>query len=84
MVNYKRINSAQSIFFGISPVVKQYHPLPFSITCYRAWIHDSVGDIDFYQKSLSQSESTILHESIIFDNIILSCKIVDSDWLIDT
>ena len=27
MVNRTRINSAQSIFFGISPVVKQYHPL---------------------------------------------------------
>ena len=26
-------NSAQSIFFGISTVVKQYHPLPSSITC---------------------------------------------------
>ena len=32
------------------------------------WIYESVnsaGDIDFYQMSLSQSESTILHESII-------------------
>ena len=33
MVNRTRINSTQSIFFGISPVVKQYHPLPSSITC---------------------------------------------------
>ena len=32
----------------------------------RAWFHDSAGDIDFYKISLSQSESTILHESIIF------------------
>ena len=31
----------------------------------RAWFHDSAGDIDFYQMSFSQSESTILHESII-------------------
>ena len=30
----------------------------------RAWFHDSAGDIDFYQMSLSQSESTILRESI--------------------
>ena len=48
------------------------------------WIYESVnsaGDIDFYQMSLSQSESTILHESIILMNIILSWKIVDSDWL---
>ena len=28
MVNRTRINSAQSIVFGISPVVKQNHPLP--------------------------------------------------------
>ena len=34
----------------------------------RAWFHDSAGDIDFYQMSLSQSESTILHESIIYRN----------------
>ena len=42
---------------------------------------NSAGDIYFYQMSLSQSESTILHERIILMNIILSCKIVDSDWL---
>ena len=32
------------------------------------WLHDSAGDIYFYQMSLSQSESTISHESIIFRN----------------
>ena len=43
MVNSTRVNSAQSIIFGISPVVKQYHPLPRSITCkgvvswFRGW-----------------------------------------------
>ena len=63
MVSSTRINSEQSIFFGISPVVGQYHPLPV-----RAWFHNSAGDIDFYQMSLSQSESTILHESIILRN----------------
>ena len=31
----------------------------------RAWFHDSAGDIEFYQMSLSQSKSIILHESII-------------------
>ena len=35
----------------------------------RAWFHDSAGDIEFYQMSLSQSESDILHESIIYQNI---------------
>ena len=33
----------------------------------RVRFHDSVGDIDFYQMSLSQSESTMLHESVIYD-----------------
>ena len=32
------------------------------------WFHDSAGDIDFYPISLSQSESTFLHESIIYSN----------------
>ena len=49
----------------ISPVVKQYHPLPRPITSF----HDSAGGIDVYQMSLSQSESTILHESIIILNM---------------
>ena len=31
----------------------------------RAWFDDSADIIDFYQMSLRQSESTILHESII-------------------
>ena len=33
MVNCTHINSAQSIILGISPVVKQYYPLPRSINC---------------------------------------------------
>ena len=37
-------------------------------SCVRAWFNDSVGDIDFYQMFLSQSESTNLHESIIYSN----------------
>ena len=32
----------------------------------RAWFPDSADDIDFYQMFLNQSESTILHESEIF------------------
>ena len=62
MVNPMRINSAQSIFFGISPSNITRCQVPSRV---RAWFHDSEGDIDFYQMSLSQSESTILHESII-------------------
>ena len=60
MVNRMRINSTQSIIFGISPVSKQYHRchVPSRV---RAWFPDSAGDIDFYQMSLRQSESTILH-----------------------
>ena len=54
----------------------EYHPSSSNIThCQvpsrvRAWFRDSAGDIDFYQMSLSQSESTILyvHESLIFVN----------------
>ena len=34
----------------------------------RVWFHDSADDIAFYQMSYSQSESTILHESIISNN----------------
>ena len=66
MVNRKPINSAQSIIFGISPIVKHNNPLqvPSGV---RVWFHDSAGDIDFYQMSISQSESTILHESILYD-----------------
>ena len=49
----------------------EYHPSSSSITrCQvpsrvRMWFHDSMGDIDFNQMFLSQSESTILHECII-------------------
>ena len=55
---------AVDIFFeftrrqAISFVAKFHHAL-------KVWFHDSAGDIDFDQISLSQSESTILHESII-------------------
>ena len=35
------------------------------------WIHDLAGDIGFYQMSLSQSESTILHENMIYKNIFI-------------
>ena len=65
MVNRKRINSAQLIFL-------EYHLLSSNITrCQdptrvRTWFHDSAGNIDFNQMSLSQSEVTILHESIIY------------------
>ena len=51
----------------------EHHPSSSNIThCHvpsrvRAWFHDSAGDIDFYQVSLSQLESTILHENIIYD-----------------
>ena len=51
--------------------MNEYHPSPSNITRHqaispvRAWFRDSAGDIDFYQMSLSQSESTILHESMI-------------------
>ena len=50
----------------------EYHPMLSNIArCkvpsrVRTWFHDSAGDIDFDQISLSQSESTILHESIIY------------------
>ena len=42
----------------------------------RAWFHDSAGDIDFYQMSLSQSESNILHESVILQNKDLSISLI--------
>ena len=64
MVNRTLINLGSQYFL-------EYHPSSRNITrCQvpsrvRAWFHDSAGDIDFYQMSLSQSESTILHESII-------------------
>ena len=37
----------------------------------RMWFTDSAGAIDFYQMSLSHSEATILHESIIIFYIIM-------------
>ena len=59
----------------IDPYFLEYNPSSCNITrCQvpsrvRAWIHNSASDIDFYQISLSQSESTILHESIIYANV---------------
>ena len=65
MVNRTLINSAQSIFLGnitrrqaISLIAKFRHVLE------RGFMIPA-GDIEFYQMSLSQLESTILHESII-------------------
>ena len=37
-----------------------------------------MGDIDFYQMSLSQSELTILHVSIIYVLTITDCLL--NDW----
>ena len=31
-----------------------------------AWFHDSAGEFNFYQMSLSKSESTLLHKSKIY------------------
>ena len=54
---------AVDIFWNISRH-QQYHPLPSSR--FRVWFHHLTGDVDFfYQMSLKQSESSILHESII-------------------
>ena len=58
--NRTRINSAQAIHPPSSNITHCQVPLRV-----RAWFHASAGDTDFYQMSLSQSESTILHESII-------------------
>ena len=66
-MNRTRITSAQSIF------CLEYQPSSGNITrCQvplriRAWFHDAADDIDFYQMSLSQSESTILHERLIYN-----------------
>ena len=55
----------------------EYHPSSSNIAhCQvpsrvRAWFHDSAGDINFYHMSLSQSELTILHESIIYTDIYI-------------
>ena len=55
--------------------ILEYHPSSSNITRshvpsrVRAWFHDSAGVIDFYQMSLSQSEKTILHESIILKDM---------------
>ena len=66
MVNRTRINSAQSIFFwnitrrqAVSPVAKLHYVLGRGFMIQRVILI-------FYQMSLSQSESTILHESIIY------------------
>ena len=50
--------------------IKLCYKYPFSSTVFMLNVfHDSAGDTDFYQMSLSQSESTILHESIILTNM---------------
>ena len=57
-------------FFTVD-IYLEYHPSSSNFTCcqvpsrVRAWFHDSAGYTDFYQMSLSQSESTVLIESII-------------------
>ena len=55
MVNRTCINSAHSIFLEFT------RRQAISLVFVRAWFHDSAGDIDFYQMSFSQSESSILH-----------------------
>ena len=53
--------------------ILEYHPSSSNtctthshvLSCVRAWFRDSAGNMDFYQISFSQSESTISHESII-------------------
>ena len=64
MVNSTGINSAQSNFLEYDPSLRKItrSQVPSRV---RAWFHDSAGDIDFYQLSLSQSESTISHEIIV-------------------
>ena len=59
-----------------TPVVKQITRCHV-LSRVRAWFHDFAGDIDFYQMSLSQSESTILHESIISWYIYISFEVLD-------
>ena len=60
-----------------------YHPPSSNITRCQvpsrvgACFHDSADDIDFHQMLLSQLKR------VIFNDIILSCKIVASDWLTD-
>ena len=85
MMNRTRINSAQSIFLGISPSSSNITrcQVPSRV---RAWFPDSAGDIDFYQMSLSKSESTILHESIILYityNLVLlkMTKLLFNSWM---
>ena len=62
MVNRMCMNSAQLIFFARRQAKITRCQVPSRI---RAWFHDSVDDINFYQMTLSQSESTILNERII-------------------
>ena len=64
MVNHTRINSAMSTYFFNITRRQAISPVSESSRVW-AWFHDLSGDIDFYQMSLSQSELTILHESII-------------------
>ena len=80
MVNRARINSAQSIFFGISPVAKQFHSLPSYVTC--------LGVVSWFSKwylLISNVSQPIrikffLQESMILLNYSCSNSIY-LDWL---
>ena len=60
-------------FCTVGRYLLEYNQLSSNITCcqipssVRVLFLDSASDIDFCQMSLSQSESTIKHESIIFN-----------------
>ena len=75
-VNRARINSAQSLFFVIPPVVKQC----WLLLRRRAWLHYSAGSSVFYQMFLDESDSSNLHESIIL-KIVTSFYICTYMWL---
>ena len=62
----RKIVRSRYIFFRNIPRRQAKSPVAkFNHVFGHAYSHDSVDDIDFYQMSLSQSESTILHISII-------------------
>ena len=67
MVNRTDINSAQSNFLEYQPSLRNIIrcQVPSRV---RAWFHDSAGDNDFNQMSLSHQNQFFLHEStcIIF------------------
>ena len=59
-----------------------YHPSSSNITCCKViarvmeWFHDPAGVIDFNKMSLNQSESRLLHESMIFLIFLLICSLI--------